>query len=453
LKINEERICVVGAGLVGTLLSLYLAKRGYRVDLYEKRPDMRHAHISAGRSIVMSISARGVRALEGVGQADAITSQTLPKRGRTVHMADGTLKFQRYGKENNSINTIDRRALNCTLMDKAEATGKVKIFFNQECGYIDIDTCDVEFLDTESGEKTSKRYSRIVGTDGIFSSVRANLEDRRATVSELTTHPYGYRELVIPPLPDGDWAMEHNSVHIWPRPNIMMLAIPRIDHAFTITLFLPLKGENSFCALQTEEQLISFFKRNFPKAYGRMPTLVEDYFTNDTASIFSVRCSPWHYKDKVAILGDASHAIVPFFAMGMNAGFEDCTVFDNLMEKHRGDFGAVFKEFTLHRKPDMDAMADMSMTNFAELEKSPDPNYDTKWMLERKLWDLLPDRWMPQYAMIAFSHIPLSEVEVRSKLQMRILDELVTRYSIEELENDNRLKEIVSGQVTALSVQ
>ncbi len=442
---SNQRICVVGAGLVGTLLSLYLAGRGYAVDLYEKRPDMRHAQISAGRSIVMSISARGIKGLEGVGLAREIMSRTLPKYSRMVHLRDGSIKTQQYGRTEHSINTIDRRELNCFLMDRAEATGRIDIYFNKESGYIDLDTGDIEFLDTDTGNRTVRRYPQIIGADGIFSGVRASLEDRRQTVSELKTHPYGYRELLIPPLPNGDWALEHNYVHIWPRPNMMMLALPRVDGAFTCTLFLPLKGKYSFASLSNERDFVAFFKEFFPRAFAHMPTLVEDYSSSETSNIFSVGCSPWHYKDKVLLVGDSCHSIVPFFAMGMNIGFEDCTVFDRLMQKHGDNFEQVFAEFSRVRKPDTDAMSEMSLENFAELGKSPDPNYERKWTLERRIWDLLPDRWMPQYAMIAFSHIPLSEVIRRTREQKKILDRLVTDHTPAELERDDNLKGIVSG--------
>lgn len=443
MNIDMERICIVGAGLVGSLLAVNLADRGFQVDLYEKRPDMRMSDIPGGRSIVMSISQRGLDSLDRVGMKGEVLSQTLPKHSRMVHRDDETITTQQYGREGQTINTVDRKILNCQLMDRAEKTGKVNIHFRTHIEKMNPETGELIIVNERTGKTSTKRYDRILGTDGIFSSVRNSLEEAGHVESELISMDHGYRELTIPPDENGEWAIEKNYVHVWPRRNFFFLALPRIDGYFCCTMFYPKEGANSFDSLKTPDDVEVFFEKNFPDIKPKMPTLTEDFFNNPASEIFTIKCSPWHYKDKIALLGDAAHAIVPFFAMGMNVCFEDVNVFMGIFDKHDGDWGTVFEEFSRVRKPDTDAIADLSFNNFNEISRSPDPKYDLKWTLERKIWETYPDRWVPLYVMIAFSDIPLKNVIERIEFQKEIVNEIVEKEPPEIINSSSEFKRIV----------
>ena len=421
---SREHICIVGAGLVGSLLSIYLAQRGFAVDLYEKRPDMRQSSIRGGRSIVMSISYRGLKGLDGAGLRSLVEGQTHPKFSRMVHLPDGSTTEQAYGRDRQSINTVDRKQLNCNLLDRAQATGRVRVFFNHQVQSLDLKSGQIVFDDIESMNPVARQYDKIIGADGMFSKIREALEQQGATKSEMLSMQHGYRELGIPPI-DGKWALPDHFVHVWPRQNYILVALPKLDRSFTCTLFLPAEGELSLATITTEAEVQRLFRTQFESVIPLMPTMVEDFFTNPASRLFSVKCAPWNYKDRVMLVGDAAHAIVPFFAMGMNVGFEDCSVFDQLMEESHNDIGAVFQTFGARRKPDTDAIADLSARNFSEIAHSPDPDYNFKWSLERKIWETYPDKWIPLYPMIAFSHLPLREAVRRNQRQKEILAEIV----------------------------
>lgn len=444
----HDRIGIVGAGLVGSLLSIYLAQRGFAVDLYEKRPDMRKSAMRGGRSIVMSISYRGLKGLDGVGLRSLVEGQTHPKYSRMVHLPDGTTTEQAYGRDRQSINTVDRKQLNCNLLDRAEATGRVKIYFNHQLQSMDIRGGGLVLEDIETGNLLTRTYDRIIGADGMFSRVREALEAQGDTTSDRLNMQHGYRELGIPPV-NGGWALPEHLVHVWPRRNYILVALPKLDKSYTCTLFLPADGDLSLASITSEADVFRLFRAQFADVIPLMPTMVDDFFSNPASRLFSVKCSPWNYEDRVLVLGDAAHAIVPFFAMGMNVGFEDCTVFDGLMEEFRNDLGAVIREFGARRKPDTDAIADLSAKNFSEIAHSPDPDYNFKWALERRIWETYPDRWMPLYPMIAFSHMPLREAVQRNQRQKEILAEIIPRVKTDATDySDAFLDDIVRTHVT-----
>ncbi|MBD3258967.1 kynurenine 3-monooxygenase [candidate division GN15 bacterium] len=447
---TSHRICVIGAGLTGTLLSLYFARRGFEVDVFEKRPDMRAADIPGGRTIVMSLSHRGLRALDGVGLQDAVLKTTFPKYGRAVHLCDGSVQEQAYGRDGDAINTVDRKELNCLLMNKAEATGRIRLFFEMRLQHLDADTGQVELYHTVAGQTVKVRYRAIIGADGIFSQVREQLQKINAVTSHLVETGYSYRELSIPPNEDGTHRLAKSSVHVWPRKNHVLVGLPRHDGSFCCNLFLPSEGEWSLSSLQTRECISVFFDNHFPMVKPLMPDLIDEWLTNPRSDISTVKCRPWHHKDKVMLIGDAAHAIVPFFAMGMNVGFEDCRVFDDLMTTHGNDLGRVFEAFSRLRIPDTDAISDLSYKNFSEISKSPDPTYHTKWTLERQIWELRPDRWMPYYAMIAFSDLPLADTVARKEQQNQVIEQLLADHGQDVVACPLRLADVVDSYVVDL---
>lgn len=424
---------VVGAGLVGSLLAIYLAKRGETVEVYERRPDMRKANISAGKSINLALSDRGLKALRGVGIEQDIIDISIPMHGRMVHLTDGSVSFQPYGKEGQSILSVSRGELNRKLMTLAESHPNVTLHFNQRCTGVDLDAATCGFADDGTGEETVAQADTVYGTDGAFSAVRGRMQftDRFNYSQQYLEH--GYKELTIPPTADGGFRLEKHCLHIWPRGNYMLIALPNLDGSFTCTLFFPFEGERSFASLKTPEQVTAFFEEVFADAVPHMPTLVEDYFANPTASLVIVRCAPWNYKDKALLLGDAAHAIVPFYGQGMNCGFEDCTVFDELANTLWDDKETMFKRFSELRKPDGDAIADLALRNFIEMR---DLVADERFLLRKRIEKVLnerhPTKWIPLYSMVTFSHMRYSDALAYGKNHDRIMEEVLSWPNIAE---------------------
>ncbi len=410
-----ESSIIVGAGPVGSLFSLFLKKRGVDVDLYERRPDMRKVDISAGRSINMAVSHRGIKALAAVGLEKKVLNMAMPMPGRMVHDKQGNTNFQPYGKEGQYINSISRSGLNMLLMDEAEKEG-VRIHFNHRCTDIDLDKATIEF-ETQSGSK-SESADQIYGIDGAFSEVRHRMMMTDRFDYSQTYLKHGYKELIIPAGPNGEFRMEKNALHIWPRGSYMLIALPNLDGSFTVTLFLPFEGEKSFEALKTEEDVQAFFTEMFPDTLELMPTLVKDFFENPTSSLAIIRCFPWSYSDKVLMMGDASHAIVPFYGQGMVSGFEDCHVFHQLAEGMWNDKRSLFEAFERSRKPDGDAIADLALRNFIEMR---DLVADEQFLLRKKIEKALnqkhPQKWVPLYSMVTFSEMRYSEALAEGKIQ------------------------------------
>ena len=323
---------IIGAGLVGSLLSIYLSKRGYKVKIYERRADMRKENLVAGRSINLALSDRGIKALQEVGLMDEIRKICIPMHGRLMHNADGSTAYQPYGKEGQFINSVSRGELNCRLMDLAEQNG-AEIIFNQKCENINWDKNETLFEDTTNKQQTTIHSQLVFGSDGAYSAARLThqLQHNRFQYNQYYIN-YGYKELNIPAGEIGKFLLEKNALHIWPRGNYMMIALPNIDGSFTCTLFFPFEGKPSFESLDTKEKVTAFFKETFKDAVQLMPTLEEDFFNNPTASLITVKCFPWIRQDKFALIGDAAHAMVPFFGQGMNCGFEDCSVLNSLID-------------------------------------------------------------------------------------------------------------------------
>lgn len=419
-------VTILGAGLVGSLLAIILRKRGYEVTIYERRPDMRAANMSAGKSINLAMSARGWKALDLAGLREDIEALAIPMYGRYLHQPDGSSASQAYGKNNEAIYSVSRGELNKKLMTLAEQYG-AKILFEQRCNKVDVADNRIHLQQPDGSEKTVVS-DLLFGADGAFSALRTSYTfmDRVNVTQHYIEH--GYKELCIPPDAAGNMLMEKNALHIWPRKNFMLIALPNTDGTFTCTLFLPFEGENSFEQLKTEADVMKFFNTNFPDAVPLMPTLIEDFFSNPTSSLVTIRVAPWHYKDKNALIGDAAHAIVPFYGQGMNAGFEDCTVLAMLMDKYGEDWSTILAEYDRLRKPNGDAVLDLALLNFVEMrDKVAEPSFLERKKIEKELGKLYPDQFISIYEMVSFSHIPyhtaISCINAQDNLLATIMNE------------------------------
>ncbi|HMU46175.1 MAG TPA: NAD(P)/FAD-dependent oxidoreductase [Chitinophagaceae bacterium] len=445
----KKNITIVGAGLVGSLLAIYLSKRGYKVKLYERRPDMRKESMSAGRSINLALSDRGLLALEKVGLAGEIKKIAIPMHGRYIHNLDGSTAFQPYGKEGQYINSVSRAVLNMKLMDLAEKQG-VEIFFNHKCASIDWNNNTIEF-ELSNSEHQKLKFDLLFGSDGAFSAARLQHQLQH---DKFDYHQYyidcGYKELTIPPTSSGDFAMEVNALHIWPRKDYMLIALPNLDKTFTCTLFFPFEGKASFANLTNEEKVKDFFNSTFPDAVPLMPEYINEFFSNPTSSLVTVKCFPWIREDKFALIGDAAHAIVPFFGQGMNCGFEDCRILDELIEKHQENWNDIFEEYEALRKPDADAIADFAVANFTEMrDKTADPKFLLQKKIEARLYDKYPDKWIPAYSQVTFSpHIRYSDAYNNALRQEVIMQQVMLRPGIEEKWDSEEIENIILEKVS-----
>lgn len=429
-----ETITLIGAGLNGPLLATGLVKRGFKVQIYERRPDMRRVRVSAGRSINLALSTRGIHALTQAGLWDAMRKIIIPMKGRMMHSAAGDLTFQPYGKdESQVINSISRAELNIALMNAAEAQG-VTIHFEQRCTGIDLKSGAIRLRSEQTGEESTAQSRVVIGCDGSASAIRAEmLKLNRFNFSQQHLD-YGYKELTIPASPEGNHLLETHALHIWPRGNYMLIALPNIDGTFACILFLPFDGPDSFGTLSSPSGVSSFFRSRFPDVLPLMPRLADNYFENPTGAMVTVKCSPWHVEGKALLLGDAAHAIVPFFGQGLNCGFEDCTSLLELVDKHGADWPRVFKEFEEARKVNTNAIADMAIENFVEMrDRVADPRFLFRKKVELALQDKYPTLFVPKYAMVTFHRIPYSLAFSRGVIQDRILSQLCD--PIDRIEN------------------
>jgi kynurenine 3-monooxygenase len=422
---KPEKIRLVGAGLNGPLLAILLRQRGFAVELYERRPDMRRVRMSAGRSINLAISTRGIHALHQAGLWRRMSSLIISMRGRMMHSIEGELTFQPYGKdETEVINSISRAELNIALLNAAEEQGAT-IYFNQRCIGCDLRTGALRLRNEETGEETTSDAGIVIGCDGSASGIRTEM--LRLNRFNFSQHylDYGYKELTIPAGPNGRHQIETHALHIWPRGNYMLIALPNIDGTFACILFLPFEGANSFASLNSQESIISFFETNFPDVVPLMPHLLDNYFSNPTGSMVTIKCSPWHVEGKTLLLGDSAHAIVPFFGQGINCGFEDCTVLMDLLDRHGPNWPRVFGDFENERKINTDAIADMAIENFIEMrDRVADPKFLFRKRIELALEAKYPSLFIPKYAMVTFHRVPYSVALGRGAIQDRILADL-----------------------------
>jgi kynurenine 3-monooxygenase len=483
---TKQKVLIIGAGLAGSLLSTYLAKRGIATEVYEARGDMRGEEMAAGRSINLALSDRGIRALREVGMDEYMLEEAVPMYGRLIHATDGSTKLLPYsGRAGEYINSVSRGGLNIALINEADNYAESEFFFNRRC--IDFDCVSGEALieNTETGERFAVKGDTLIATDGAGSAVRRAMMNRRGCIERFNYSQdfleHGYKELSIPPrsefsgelpaLPEqaeGEFLMEKNALHIWARHQFMMIALPNFDGSFTCTLFLAFEGKDSFAAIesgaygknsghestrtntdkenpkpktQNPKSLLAFFEDNFPDAVRLMPDLVEEFFTNPTGSLGTVKCSPWSVGGKSLLLGDAAHALVPFYGQGMNAAFEDCRVLNELIDTHGTDWKTVFSEYEELRKVNTDAIADLAVENFYEMRDAvADPVFQRKRALETRLEQTFPD-YFSKYSLVTFREdLPYSVAREKGNAQDNLLMKLCTE--VENVDQIN-LKEVM----------
>ena len=416
------KFILIGSGLAGGLLAAYLGRRGHEVDLYERRADPREGNIVGGRSINLAISTRGIHALEQIGIAEEALRHAIPMRGRMIHDRSGALHFTPYDVDpQKCINSIGRAALNTTVIQAAQRYPNVRVYFDHRCTGVDLDT-PVAHLETANRTVTATADA-VVGVDGAFSAVRKSMQGEIANFQYDESYlAHGYKELMIPPAPNGSWRMEKNALHIWPRQSFMMIALPNPDGSFTCTLFWEFEGPCSFATTKTDDDVRRFFDEEFPDAVPLIPTLLEDFRNNPTGSLVTIRCAPWFYRDKVCLVGDAAHAVVPFYGQGMNAAFEDCIVLDECLQDSPQDRERAFAEYFHRRKENADALADLAIGNFIEMrDKTASKTFRAKKKLDHFLEAALPGIYLPLYTMVTFTRIPYAEAARRARLQDRIV--------------------------------
>lgn len=420
---SQKNVIIVGAGLVGALWSVFLAKRGYSVTLYEKRKDIRTEKLAAGKSINLALSDRGWIALEKIGLKHSMEKITIPMYGRKVHQGDEH-KFLPYGVENQAIHSVSRLVLNQTLLNEAAALG-VKMFFEHTLHSINYAEKRLQFSYNNHIIETSTDL--IFATDGAYSAARYHYQTQQYPF-EYQQHYIDccYKELLIPAV-NNDFVLDPNCLHIWPGQSFMLIALPNQDKSFTCTLFMPPKGENSFEKLQSEEEVLDFFNQHFNSAVPLMPTLWQDFQKNPTSHLVTIKCFPWHYGDYFTLMGDAAHAIVPFFGQGMNCGFEDCSVLDDLIDQYQDDWSKILPAFEFSRKPNTDAIAELAIENFYEMSaKVADPNFVLQKQIEGYLHKQFPEKWIPSYSLVTFSpQVSYCEAQQRGKKQNELMQEII----------------------------
>jgi kynurenine 3-monooxygenase len=449
---QSKRVIIVGAGLAGALMACYLAKAGWQVRMYERRPDPRVKGYVGGRSINLALSARGLAGLAGAGLAERVmANDAIPMPGRMIHPlaapgSAGSLVFQPYSKDpGDAINAVSRGGLNLTLLRAADEHDKVEMFFDHPC--IDVDlAAPAAVFQTPGGGTTRVEADLIIGADGAFSAVRGVMQKTDRFDYSQSYLEHGYKELHIPSAADLDldgdrhngFAMEPSALHIWPRGGAMMIALPNRDRTFTCTLFWPFTGPHGFERLRTPGEVLLHFSEYYPDAVPLMPTLTDDYFRNPTSSLVTVRCWPWQREGKVVLIGDAAHAIVPFYGQGMNCAFEDCLALARCLETYQGKLNGqlqALEEFQAQRKPNADAIADMALENFVEMrDKVGQPAFLYKKRVEQAVHGLFPDTMVPQYNLVSFSTVPYAEAQRRGRELDGIFTEIARRLPPEQAE-------------------
>jgi len=437
---TSKKIAIVGSGLVGSLLAVYLRKLGHTITVFDRRPDIRTIKFS-GRSINLAMSNRGWKSLREVGLEDEIKKIAVPLDKRAMHVNDKPVYFQKYGKDGESIWSISRGILNRRMIDLAEVSG-VEFKFEEKVWDVNLPEAKLYTGETEKGEWQEYKYDIIFGCDGAFSRIRHKMQRRSRFDYSQDFIDVGYKELTILPNADGTHKLDKHSFHIWPRGKFMLIAMPNLDGSFTCTLFLPFEGEVSFQSLKTKEQAKTFFATYFSDVMDDIENLIHDFFDNPTSAMVTMKCYPWTYWDKIALVGDSAHAIVPFYGQGMNAGFEDIYVLNKLIKKHGDDWETVFKEYQEERKPNADAIAELSYRNFMEMSsKTADTNFLLQKKIEKYFSSLHPDKWVPTYSRVTFSDKPYIDALTIGDKQEEIMQQVMQIPSIEAKWNSKEVED------------
>jgi kynurenine 3-monooxygenase len=420
---KQQNILIIGGGLCGSLLALRLGQRGYRVSVYEMRPDIRQVNTDTGRSINLALSDRGKKAMKLVGIEDQIKAFCVPMTGRILHDTHGKTMFSAYsGRENEFINSISRSQLNALLVDEAEKHKYVSFYFNKKCLSVDFEKTTAFFKDYDTKKEFIEDADVIIATDGAGSALRKSYFTGKKFLfsysQDYLTH--GYKELSIPADNNGGYKIDKNALHIWGREDFMLIALPNLDGSFTVTLFLSYdEGDYNFNNLTTKERIIEFFNKYFKDALEIMPNLADEFFKNPTSPLGTIRCSPWHYKGNTLLMGDAAHAIVPFYGQGMNASLEDIVEFDEVLDNHQGDWETVFKTYEASRKKDTDAIADLAIDNFHEMKGHVNSEiFRKKRAIEMALEKHFPHKYASKYSLVTFNeHVGYREAMIRGRAQ------------------------------------
>ncbi|WP_299253959.1 NAD(P)/FAD-dependent oxidoreductase [uncultured Lacinutrix sp.] len=453
---KKENIVIIGAGLCGSLLALRLAQRGYTVNVYESRPDLRTTDISAGRSINLALSDRGLKAMRLAGVEDKVKPLCIPMYGRLIHDIEGNTFPSNYsGRDNEYINSISRGELNGLLLTEADSYDNLTIHFNKKCNGIDIENNTALLYDYRTKTEFEVKGDVLFGTDGAGSSLRKSYYLERKFLFSYSQNylTHGYKELEIPASADGKHLISKDYLHIWPRGDYMLIALPNLDGSFTVTLFLSYEeGKYNFKNLTTEETINEFFVTQFPDALALIPNIADEFFNNPTGALGTVKCSPWHYKNKNVLLGDSAHAIVPFYGQGMNASFEDVTVFDAILDKHEGDWETIFKVYEKTRKADTDAIADLAIDNYYEMrDHVANPIFKEKRAIEMALEKQFPNDYFSKYSMVTFKEdIPYHEAMKKGRAQDKAILNLLVNKEITTTEDLNSILKKVQQETEAI---
>lgn len=442
MKQTSRNIAIVGTGLVGSLLAIYLRKKGHTVTVFDRRPDIRTVEFS-GRSINLAMSNRGWKALEHVGIAEEVKKIAIPLYQRAMHVVGQEEYYQKYGKEGEAIWSISRGGLNRRMIDLAEAEGVV-FRFDEKVWDVDLPEAKLFTGESEKSEWKAYQYDLIFGCDGAFSRIRHKMQRRSRFNYSQEFLEVGYKELTIPANADGSHKLDRNSFHIWPRGKFMFIAMPNVDGSFTCTLFLPFEGPVSFENITSKQEANAFFETYFPNVKGDIENLTSDFFRNPTSALVTMKCYPWTYWDKVALVGDSAHAIVPFYGQGMNAGFEDIFVLDGLMDEFGDDWKSIFEQFQERRKPNADAIAELSYRNFMEMsERTADPMFLVQKDIEKRFAKRHPEQWVPVYSRVTFSDRPYAEALAQGDAQERIMQQVMALPQIQEKWDSEEVEQLM----------
>ena len=439
---SKKNIAIIGSGLVGSLLAIYLKKYGHQITVFDRRPDIRNIEFS-GRSINLAMSNRGWNALRAVGIEDEIKEIAIPLYKRAMHVVGKPEYYQKYGKDGEAIWSISRGVLNKRMIDLAENNG-VEFRFEEKVWDVDLPEAKVYTGESEKGEWKEYPFDLIFGCDGAFSRVRHKMQRRSRFDYSQDFIDVGYKELTIPANNDGTHKLDKNSFHIWPRGKFMFIAMPNLDGSFTCTLFMPFEGEISFENIKTKKDAVQFFKTYFPNVKNEIENLTEDFFKNPTSAMVTMKCFPWTYWDKVALVGDSAHAVVPFYGQGMNAGFEDIFVLDEIIQELGDDWEKIFETYQQRRKPNADAIAELSYRNFVEMSsKTADANFLLQKKIEKHFSAKHPDKWIPAYSRVTFSERPYAEALAAGDAQEMIMKEVMKISDIEKKWNSEEVEKLI----------
>jgi kynurenine 3-monooxygenase len=441
-----ERVIIVGGGLVGSLLSMFLARRGYAVSVMEKKAAPGTSDVSSGRSINLTLCHRGLEVLSRAGVEDAVRNIAVPVYGRVIHGMDGTIAFQPYGNHGEALHSVTRAELNRLLLRLAACTHGVEIHFRRKCVGIDPSVPAATIQDLDSGEITVERAAAVFGADGGFSAVRLQLQktDRFNYSQEYIDQ--GYKELDVSVAAARAWGLE-KAIQIWPRGGYMLIGFPNLDGSFTLALHLPYEGDPSYASIRSEPDLLAMFSRSFPDALPHISNLASEFFIRPVSSMLTIRCFPW-VRGRVALLGDAAHAIVPSYGQGANAGFEDCAVLDDSLERHCGDWDATLADYQRKRKPNADVIADLALRHFHELrDQVGDPRFLLRKAIERRLDEFYPGRFTPLYSLVSFTGLSYVEALERSRKQEGIVDRILKAADLAECFSQDTIDTIIREHV------